>query len=52
MVGRTMGEHSEVYVGFDTAKLKHAVALAERGREGEVRFLGRSRMDNLLKAHS
>jgi hypothetical protein len=35
-----MGEHSEVFVGFDTAKLKHAVAIAEGGREGEVRFLG------------
>lgn len=35
-----MEEHSEVYVGFDTAKLKHAVAVAEGGREGEVRFLG------------
>lgn len=35
-----MGEHSEVYVGFDTAKLKHAVAVAEAGRLGEVRFLG------------
>lgn len=35
-----MGEHSEVYVAFDTAKLKHAVAIAEAGREGEVRFLG------------
>ena len=27
-----MGEHSEVYVAFDTAKLKHAVAVAEGGR--------------------
>lgn len=35
-----MGEHSEVFVAFDTAKLKHAVALAEGGRDGEVRFLG------------
>jgi transposase len=35
-----MGEHSEVFVAFDTAKQKHAVALAEGGRDGEVRFLG------------
>ena len=35
-----MGEHSEVYVAFDTAKLKHAVAVAEGGRGGEVRFVG------------
>jgi transposase len=35
-----MGEHSEVYVAFDTAKLKHAVAIAEGGRAGEIRFVG------------
>jgi len=35
-----MGEHSEVYVAFDTAKLKHAVAIAEGGRSGEIRFVG------------
>jgi transposase len=40
MEGRTMGEHSEVYVAFDTAKLKHAVAVAEGGRAGEIRFVG------------
>src|SRR5215475_15531141 len=40
MEGRAMGEHSEVFVAFDTAKLKHAVALAEAGRGGEIRFLG------------
>jgi transposase len=40
MEGRAMGEHSEVYVAFDTAKLKHAVAVAEGGRGGEVRFVG------------
>lgn len=35
-----MGKYSEVYVAFDTAKLKHAVAIAEGGRQGEVRFVG------------
>jgi len=35
-----MGEHSEVFVAFDTAKLKHALAIAESGRAGEVRFVG------------
>jgi hypothetical protein len=35
-----MGKYSEVYVGSDTAKLKHAVAIAEGGRQGEIRFLG------------
>src|SRR5262249_28407535 len=28
------------FVAFDTAKLKHAVAIAEAGRGGEIRFLG------------
>ena len=35
-----MGKHSEVFVAFDVAKKKHAVAIAERWRAGEVRFLG------------
>ena len=30
----------EAFVAFDVAKLKHAVAIAEGGRSGEVRFLG------------
>src|SRR5258707_12941680 len=38
--GRTMGKYSEVFVAFDVAKKKHAVAIAEGGRTGEVRFLG------------
>jgi len=35
-----MGKYSEGYVAFDTAKLKHAVAIAEGDRKGEIRFLG------------
>ena len=35
-----MGKHSEVFVAFDVAKKKHAVAIAEGGPSGEVRFLG------------
>src|SRR6202008_252775 len=38
--GRTMGKYSEAFVAFDVAKKKHAVAIAEGGRAGEVRFLG------------
>src|SRR5690242_6385179 len=38
--GRAMQEDGEVYVGLDVSKLKVAVALAEAGRDGEVRFLG------------
>src|SRR5215204_6494591 len=40
--GRAMREDSEVYVGLDTSKLRISVALAEAGRDGEVRFLGES----------
>ena len=35
-----MEKYSEVFVAFDVAKKKHAVAIAEGGRSGEVRFLG------------
>jgi transposase len=35
-----MGDHSEAFVAFDTSKLRHAVAIADQGRAGEVRFLG------------
>jgi Transposase len=35
-----MGEYSGAFVGFDTSKTKHAVAIAEGERGGEVRFLG------------
>ena len=35
-----MEEYSEAFVAFDVAKKKHAVAIAEGGRRGEVRFLG------------
>jgi transposase len=35
-----MRDHSEAFVAFDTSKLRNAVAIAEGGRAGEVRFLG------------
>ena len=35
-----MSDHNEAYVAFDTSKLRNAVAIAEAGRSGEVRFLG------------
>ena len=35
-----MEKYSEAFVAFDVGKRKHAVALAEGGRTGEVRFLG------------
>jgi hypothetical protein len=35
-----VSDHSEAFVAFDTSKLRNAVAIAEGGRSGEVRFLG------------
>jgi len=35
-----MGNVIEAYVAFDTSKLRNAVAIADAGRAGEVRFLG------------
>jgi len=35
-----VGHHSEAFIGIDTSKLRNAVAIAEGGRGGEVRFLG------------
>jgi len=35
-----MKKGSEVFVGIDTAKAHNAVAVAEAGRDGEVRYLG------------
>jgi hypothetical protein len=33
-------QHTEVFVGLDVAKARHAVAVAEDGRQGEVRYIG------------
>lgn len=35
-----MEDHSIAYVAFDTSKLRNAVAIAEGGRGGEIRYLG------------
>jgi hypothetical protein len=35
-----MGQHKRAFVAFDSAKAKHAVAVAEDGRDGEVRYVG------------
>jgi len=35
-----MAHHREAFVAFDTAKLRNAVAIADAGRNGEVRYLG------------
>ena len=35
-----MKKGQEAFVGIDTAKTHNAVAVAEAGRDGEVRYLG------------
>jgi transposase len=35
-----MGDHSEAFVAFDTSKLSNAVAIADAGRAGDIRYLG------------
>jgi hypothetical protein len=35
-----MKRHEEAFVGIDTAKARNAVAIAEGGRQGEIRYLG------------
>jgi transposase len=35
-----MKQYNEAFVGIDTAKNRHAVAIADAGREGEIRYLG------------
>lgn len=43
-----MGDYSEAFVGIDTSKLRNAVAIADAGRGGEVRFFGE--IENTLAA--
>ena len=43
-----MKDHSEAFVAFDTSKSRNAVAVAEGGRRGEIRFLGE--IDNTPEA--
>jgi transposase len=35
-----MKKYSEVFIAFDTAKKKHAVAIADGGHDGEIRYFG------------
>ncbi len=35
-----MADYSEAFIGIDTSKLTNAVAVAEAGRLGEIRYLG------------
>ena len=38
-----MGKHSQVFVAFDVAKRKHAVAIAEGGGQGRSGFSAMSK---------
>jgi transposase len=38
--GQAMEDNTDVFVGIDVAKLRNAVAVADGGRNGELRFLG------------
>ena len=38
--GRDVGDYTEAFVGIDAAKARDAIAVAEGGRGGEVRYLG------------
>ena len=35
-----MDQSSEIFVGIDVSKARNAIAIAEGGRDGEVRYLG------------
>ncbi len=40
-----MEEEAEIFIGLDVAKVKHAVAIADEGRSGEVRYFGEINTD-------
>ncbi|SFU21480.1 Transposase [Mesorhizobium sp. YR577] len=35
-----MADYREAFVGIDVAKLKNAIAIAESGRDGDIRYFG------------
>jgi hypothetical protein len=37
---RVVGYDTEAFVGIDTSKSRNAIAIADGGRGGEVRYLG------------
>ena len=41
-----MEDNNALFVGLDVSKDRHAVAVAESGRNGEVRYLGEIPSDN------
>lgn len=45
--GRAVEQDSEVFVGLDVSKARHAVAIADEGRSGDVRYLGEIDSDSV-----
>jgi hypothetical protein len=43
-----VNNHTEVFIGIDTSKSRNAIAIAEAGRRGEVRYFGE--IDNTHEA--
>ena len=35
-----MSKLQEMFIGIDAAKLRNAVAIADEGRDGEIRYIG------------
>ena len=46
-----MVDCSELFVGMDVSNDRHVVAVAEGGRDGEVRFYGEIGSDNVSVRH-
>jgi hypothetical protein len=44
--GRAVADYREAFVGIDVAKLRNAVAIADAGREEEIRFFGEVEASN------
>ena len=50
--GRVVAHFIEAFVGIDVAKLKNAIAVAEFGRDGEVRYFGEVEASDVSMRHA
>ena len=46
-----VADYREAFIGIDVAKLRNAIAIADAGRDGEVRFLGEVDASNSSMRH-
>ena len=46
-----MADYREAFIGIDVAKLRNAIAIADAGRDGEVRFFGEVDASNSGMSH-